>query len=557
MKRQSLIDLFILSALAMAAWKLTHHLGGVLDLPTDDDAIYLNRALKWKRGEASLDAAWGPLYSIVYAWMSGAWGTVSAFYTFSRLLIGALPLVTYVVSRRFTSPLFAGVAGFFLVIAEANWEAFPKVNHLATILVLGFYALSFLFSDKLVAFAIAGIGFTLAAFVRPEYALPTLILAGLFGFLIVQKWRGGNLEWPRFKWVTASGALWALISFGCLFAWGFPFSEGRTWQAFSEHFLVINGAHFSSDDPSWSHYLVRMKVLFPKAHCFSQMLWFYPGEVFKHFFMNLFATPKTLARSLLSHAPMLLPAHLPYGKTLEAFALGLGVMAGALTNRQATFSFFEHAKKKLGDYSLWPLLVLPLPGFMASVFTLPYVRHFTSVTILFWIALVVLFERWAKTCHSLFLLPAGSAVLALPVFIVAATPVLNSTWMKGPVPRVFFNREMVARIQNLPFKPENRPLVIFAIRPKGVAAFLGAGYKTWSTLDRPFTVLLRQVDIIIPDSPVEELGPYRNSKEYSDFRKDPGAYGFVTFQGAGQLPFWVRKDRLVQNLTQSVGHIFN
>ncbi len=237
--RQRATAALVLTLLLIVGVRYAWGLHRALDLNPDDEALYIARGLRWARGAAPLERAWGPLYSLWYAALARALPAEDAYYLtlYGTTLIPPL-LLSAAVWRRTRQAALALFAGGLWLVSTANHGAW-RVGHFA---LLGAALAWWTWPRRSAspgAWLLQAAAAWMVSYVRPEFFL-TAVLA--LGGALGATYRAGHhagaspgATRPRTRaWLLALAGSALVLSL--THPWGTR--QGRLWAAFGQHFAV-------------------------------------------------------------------------------------------------------------------------------------------------------------------------------------------------------------------------------------------------------------------------------------------------------------------------------
>jgi hypothetical protein len=136
-------DIFSITILLIAGWKLTYGLENYIDLVHCDDSYYLENGLILLK-EGFSQPHWAPLYQLWFYILSLFQSdNVKLYFLNYKLLSVLCPVLIYAFLRRYSLPVILSIfISGYMLISFANLFNTPKVSHLAMIIVLIFFIIS-------------------------------------------------------------------------------------------------------------------------------------------------------------------------------------------------------------------------------------------------------------------------------------------------------------------------------------------------------------------------------------------------------------------------------
>ncbi len=232
-----LLDLVLLAALGLGAWKFFAPLEQVVNIELFDETGDLWAALRYPIW--AYPPEYGPLYRLWYRLLALVQPDPLRLYYLSYRWAAILaPLAVYWGLRRArVAPGPAFWAAALLLVSQGHSRLWPRVS--VFWLVVFFGALGVVWPRQAREpwwRVLARYAWTLwlAAYVRPETALVAMALAGLALLLLL--WRRDFAAWGRGDWALLGSGLFLLL------LWGNPYQSDRLLLAFKQHFIVVRAA---------------------------------------------------------------------------------------------------------------------------------------------------------------------------------------------------------------------------------------------------------------------------------------------------------------------------
>jgi hypothetical protein len=495
-----LFELLIILIIIFAGVKFTHNLGNNLDIDLFDESGYLYRGATIPE-HGLPDADDGPLYSTWYYILSLFESDRTDLYFLNyKLLIIILPVVIYGIlrSKKVPIPISTLVSWFFL-ISRLNARSWPKVSHLASILIL----LALIPIDekqKLKTLGYPALGALAAAFIRPEFFLSYLIL--LAAYLMSFIWRRSDLrEWIKAGVILFSSAVLFLI-------FGFPVSGGRTYHAFGQHFAV-NWVKWTGDPRSpWTNWASIIQTQFSDTDNIWGIIRSEPNLFIKHLFENT-ATLITQTYSLL----------FPDGFTRDKFSVLLlltAFVAASFLHRQ---TIKENLKKH--RYLLLAAGIFLLPSLISTIVIYPR-NHYILLLVTQLICLLTILltsgKIWCKKLNF-------RQIILVGLILIGITP-YYFTPGRSDLPQ----RELttIRFIQSLDIE---QPVYLLEAQG-GITYYLDPNYHRVSAFEKDsnFLPFLKDNDInmiLITDS-LRQDSRFIEDEEWNNFLESHGEYGFAS-----------------------------
>ncbi len=324
--RRNAPDIVVVSALLIAGWKYTSGMRGIVDIGLDDETVYLTQGIDFLRFVLPApDSA--PLYDMWYSLLARVSpDSMALYYLNYRMLTILPPVLFYILLRRYrVSLLTSSLSAFFLLITNANFAVWPKVNHFELIVLLVFLILAAIPKSWALGFAILAFGCLVASYVRPEmyygFGLCFAISAGLFLF------RERTL-----LNATALASL-ALIAVAVGMYVGYPLSGSeRSLRAFGQHFS-LNWQAWTNDTSlsNWTDWQQILEMNFGQVSSIGQAVLNNPAVFARHVVTNAINLPGVLVSTFARHATVFLPFHM---QSIEAYILPVLGVGGLLLGRK-------------------------------------------------------------------------------------------------------------------------------------------------------------------------------------------------------------------------------
>ena len=493
--RLETIDPFVLFILLLAGLKFTHGITGVLDISLYDESSYLHAGTSLAQNGLPA-AAYAPLYALWYHVLSLFQPDPVALYYLNYVLTTILPpLFLYLFLRVNRVPIISSalVAAYFL-ITQANFVTWPRVTHLALMIVL-VCGIVISFTRSLdSALAVAALGALLASYVRPEYFLAALMMLVLGAIRLATGRQQGNRLAAALPLV---GTILLMLAGVGIF--GLPaFDKGggeRHFFAFSQHF-ALNWARWNhvSADSSYqpgTNFQEIVGKYFGDATTVSSALRHNPGMFAKHVLTNVTLAASRFAGLFFHHENLFLPVGTAFDNIEARFTVLLAV-GGLYFCRRS-----------------W------LPGLR------PNLRRHQSLLVCLGLICVPPFIALAEIYpHDHYMLLPGSLLIAGTVILL-------------------FGRD------ELPPAPEPSPLFIGALTMLAVVPMISHR----PAVDTPIVRTIRFISSLGIDKPVTELdaeGGYHNyqNANYHQVTEFSKAVGFNRFRSENGINMIILTRRL-------------
>jgi hypothetical protein len=401
------IDLVFFAILLLAGWKYSFGLENWLDIGLADESAYLFRgASAWRDGLPSAENA--PLYALWYLFL--AWlepNRVALYYLNYTLLTFLPPLALYVLLRRYAvTPLISLATAFFLLISAANFLTWPKVNHLALLLIFCvLIGMSFL-RCPVRRFTIAAGSALLCAYIRPEFFLAFIIL-------LIAVLGATLLDLKRRQFHNLTFVLVMLISLGALLLWwGIPVGSGnRSFVAFGQHFALNWLTWTSSDLSPWTDWQAIIAQNFGNSRSAWEAIRSNPVLFIEHVVFNMQRIPRLLINAFFVHPALLLPESL---RRYETYVLIVAVIIYLGTTWRNWIAYCKGGYKTYGcELVIYGCYILP--ALLASVVIFPRQHYMLTWAVLVGtlLAISIFHKNTQRVEFSLPHLIAGLLVIAI------------------------------------------------------------------------------------------------------------------------------------------------
>ncbi len=511
-------DIFIVSALLISGWKYTSGIRGIVDIGLDDETVYLTQGIDFLRFTLPLaDSA--PLYAVWYSLLARVSPDAVALYFLNYRMVTVLPPVLfYILLRRYRVSLpTSSFSALFLLITNANFPVWPKVNHFALMVLLVFLILAAIPKSWALGFATLAFGCLAAAYVRPEmyyvFGLCFAISAGLFLF------RERTL-----LNATALASL-AVIAVAVGMYVGYPLSASpRSFIAFGQHFS-LNWQGWTNDTSlsPWTDWQKIVEMNFGQVSGIGQALLNNPAVFARHVATNAINIPGMFVSTFAVHAAVFLPFRM---RTVEAYMM-LGVGIGWLLLRRRTIlPRMRVAMRTERRFLLFACAVCPV--FLVTCLVIyPRTHYMLILGTLLLAVLAILLDpfkdyqvRWSHT-------------MAIALAVLAITP--NVMNLVGPLPRPQPTLNAIQFMRGLDITDKTYLLS----QQFGYSSYLardfradpGASWRafTGSHKDIPFDRFLREhkINMIFVTDDLLSNTRFREDPEWKAFLEHYDSAGFV------------------------------
>ena len=457
-------------------------------------------------------ADWGPLYSIWYYALSFIRpDALDLFVLNVYVLTLVLPMGLYVALRRQRVSYLASllVAVYFL-ICRANLTLWPKVSHLALLLVLLGFALVRSTDRRPRTWILASTALA-ASYVRPELFVSFLLLAAL---ALTEAIRGLRSQPQRhgLALVAAAAGLVVVLAF-----FGSPMFAGgsRDLVAFGQHYSLNwmgwTGAKASGFD-DWRSVVQQN---FGPVASVSEAFRSNPASFGRHLLTNAYRAPGLLVAMFAYHVNLLLPARfIP----LEAYAL---ISLGAIAAIAFAPRWLPRLRRRLATMdpatSLAVAVMAPELISVAVIYPRPHYLLILGTVAAVW--LTVLARNDAKKRAPLGTLRA----LLAGLIVVAATPAVTAMVGDASMP----NLETIRFIKELGIDRD----VNLLDAEGGCHVYLGDNFHRVDPDQKEgeFSGYLieRRIDMIVLTGRYGASQRYSQDETWRGFLEHFGQHGFV------------------------------
>lgn len=260
----------------------------IQDIYWADEGLYLyNGRLFFKQ---QVDPVWGPLYSLwYYLLIKIESDPINLYYLNFKILIICTSAVLFIFLR--TARVNLSISFLFsvmLLISFHNLNVWPKIAHFTFITTLIFFSFISRQKNKSTILTASLISSLILSYIRPEFFLSFIIILLYFfiDFFINTK------EKIIIKSTTA--LLIILLSFTLFLFWGIPYSENRSFGAFSQHYSLTkyHEQSESNADP-WLESKNFLEKDFGNAKNLFEVVLNNPAMFFQHLIKNSFVYLKS------------------------------------------------------------------------------------------------------------------------------------------------------------------------------------------------------------------------------------------------------------------------
>jgi len=394
---------------------LLYPLHTTLDLPTWDEAIYLQQGGWFVHGEGLGPISISPVYSLLYSVLIKIFGTVDSVFTMQYLIkvtVSGLLLLCLVEHLR--SRLLGLLLTLIWVVSGINIFERVLVYHVA----LGFFLLALFSLNK--HRGISLLLLVLCSLTRLEYLFPTLAFAGYLIFISVPKFkRGGSQSTFVKRRVTAPIFMGFLLAAAILYVIvnvdGLNPGTDRTWLAFNQNYALheVEAGRYKLNPYLDYNFIIQED--FPGAESLADAFTISPGLFLKHVARNIAMLPQAVLSFIIPYIGLRIWG-LVYG-VLLGFAMTI-VTYAVVVNRRFILSGWLGAIAERRELlyvtvasllSLAPiLLVYPRPHH--TLIMVPFCLLWAGLTCCQVLNIInsPLFSRWSlATLNALFILSIG------------------------------------------------------------------------------------------------------------------------------------------------------
>ncbi|MEA2757217.1 MAG: hypothetical protein QOJ54_3506 [Aliidongia sp.] len=336
----------------------------ITDLGGWDETSYMTR------GEAFLTtkplADFAPLYSLFYWLLDQATQTPVALYYAGFFVVELLLVASFYATLRGLSlaPVTAGLLALCLINIAGRFQ--PRPGHLALAIVLAALCLARRRPNALHGCILLGGAATIAAYMRPEFALTALLIAALTLVLLGRAIRGDGAGRLRLELILL--AVWVVGAAALLMMLGNPLGA-RSVTAFGSHFALHYLAWTGSGVERWMNWQPIYRDVFHDAPGLFKAFETAPAMFLRHVLANLAEFPARFAALLLGYGVDYVPKS--RGMILLGGVTGGAVLLAAIVTlpRRVTF------RPRLS----WPLLAclaaFILPGVISVAVIYPHFHY--------------------------------------------------------------------------------------------------------------------------------------------------------------------------------------
>ncbi|HEX6437381.1 MAG TPA: hypothetical protein VF182_09645 [Candidatus Binatia bacterium] len=280
---------------------LLYPLHTTLDLPTWDEAIYLQQGGWFLHGEGLGPISISPVYSLLYSVLIKIFGTVDSVFTMQYLVkvtVSGLLLLCLVEHLR--SRLLALLLTLIWVVSGINIFERVLVYHVA----LGFFLLALFSLNK--HRGISLLLLVLCSLTRLEYLFPTLAFAGYLIFISVPKFkRRGSQSTSVKRRVTAPIFMGFLLAAAILYVIvnvdGLNPGTDRTWLAFNQNYALheVEAGRYKLNPYLDYNFIIQED--FPGAESLADAFTISPGLFLKHVARNIAMLPQAVLSFIIPY----------------------------------------------------------------------------------------------------------------------------------------------------------------------------------------------------------------------------------------------------------------
>lgn len=490
-RRAAWLGLFVVGA---ANLRYLAGLSNVIDPVLSMEPYYIAMAGRPLGEIASQDPAWGPLYALWFVPLRALFADPLAIHAANVIVLSvavtlALYAYTLLLTRR-AGP--ATATALYFLVSDYNVPLSSKVCSFALLLVLASLALSELAASRASRMMIAGTGFVVAGYARPE-----IFPAGVLLWLVAT--RAARAEGRRWGVWAACGA--GLIAVAVLTVgtplWSPHHDNHRFFFAFREHFAWNWSAWHGESET----FLAVWQREFGAAASMREALVANPVAVLRHVADNAAGAVRLLATESFAHYPILLPPAWPAARSIENFVFSIA--AATLLIGAATGSGRRRAVAGYLRGCATPLAGVAASSLAAAVAIYPE-RHYMVTPLvlalpLFAVIAVAIAPPAPLITRRQALGAAALAIIAVPTpFAMPATFTAPRESAAGRVAVLRPVTDTVHRIRSLDLPPPVRVLTF----TDGIGELLGEGFeevKVWRMGARPMRDYVRdeRIDVIV------------------------------------------------------------
>jgi hypothetical protein len=515
-------DVALFLVLIVAGVKFTTGIDRVLDVAFYDESLYLLAGVKLAaRGLYCPEC--GPLYAPLY----NAWYFLLSFFTHDNLslywlnykLVTILPaLVTYVLLRKNNASLVVSAAVALVVLTCAgNVPVWPKPSHFGLIVTMLFLAWASTARSVSRTLALGSLGALLTSYVRPEYFLTSVLLAGLMVLGI-----GLRKEWRIRSTFVDLGAV-AFVGAVIFAVLGLPVSGSRSLCAFGQHFALDWVASTGSELHPWVDWEAILVQNFGPVHGMVDVVHNNPVLFLKHVAHNIFA--------IAGNFDKFFPVYL-FGDKLAKAALLL-VLGWAFYARRDVVRLNAH---RYGQY-LGVVGLFLLSGLIAIGMVYPRPHYFVFPVVLIVTSLAVVLSGRVHKREF----PGWTYVAILGLLIVAITP--SPYLHKGDEAQE--NTRTIRLVQSMHI---NAPVNILEAEG-GFNIYLGDNFQRVGENEKMTRfgkfAASRRISMVVVTKLLASDIRFKSDPEWQDFLEHYENYGFSQVQVPGStIKVIMRKDLL-------------
>lgn len=503
-------DLIVVIAFLIAGLKYTSGISEIVDIGLADETAYLMRGIAFLRLALPTPEN-APLYAVWYSLLARVSPDRIGLYYLNYIWVTILPPVLfYILLRRFqvsliTSSLFA----LFLLITNANFAVWPKVNHFALIVLLVFLILATIPKSFVLSSAIVALGCLAASYVRPElyyaFAICFAISAVIFFF--------------RERTLLNAAALGCLvlIAVSVGLTVGFPVGgEDRSLVAFGQHFSMnwLAWTNYPGLSP-WTDWQQILEMNFGKVTGIGDAVSSNPSLFARHVLTNAMNLPRALFATFAPHANLFLPYPM---RLTEMYLLPALVIAGIVLYRKTILSRMP-ISTRTESRLLFLTGVICLVLILAILIIFPRAHYMVILgTLLLAVVAVVIDPFKDREINAV-------RAIVIALIVIAISP--SAVNLMGPLPRQRPTLQAIQFLRGLRVTETTRLLDA----DLGYSSYLSGNFTSIPPYQKskPFYTFIREqkINMIMESENLLNDSRFRDDKEWKAFQENYESAGFV------------------------------
>lgn len=285
-------DLIFIITLVACSILLTKNLINVLDIGLYDESDYLYYGVNLFNSNSKVDAQWSPIYLLWYFVLSIFQKDNILLYYLNYTVLSIVSSLSFYLFFRTVkiNQVLSFYGSFIYLISIFNIPIWPKVSTLTLVVLL----IGFCFISKASSLILESAGYfilsLLLSYLRPEFALTSIIIIALYLFTSIRK----TILTRQISKSLMVSSSFLIIFLMITLIFGNPLEGGRSIIAFGQHFSVNYVQWSNADLDPWVDWEQIMEMNFGNANSVKSALFNNPLAFARHCFLNVIETLKTI-----------------------------------------------------------------------------------------------------------------------------------------------------------------------------------------------------------------------------------------------------------------------